>query len=59
MVVSYSKELYTRDPSMNYDGLANMTLEQIFGDMNTQPCKELSNDEISDALFHIDPKLRP
>jgi hypothetical protein len=51
--VSYFKSLYTRDPSVDCERLIELTPEQISEDMNTQLCKEFSNEEISDALFQI------
>jgi hypothetical protein len=59
MASSYFKELFTRDPSLQANGLVNLMQEKVTEQMNIDLCKEFIDDEISDALFQIGPLKVP
>jgi hypothetical protein len=59
MATSYFKELFTRDPNLNFDELLGLLQERVTGDMNDSLCKEFSEEEIGDALFQIGPLKAP
>jgi hypothetical protein len=55
MRTSYFKELFTRDPNLNYYELLNMLQVRVTTEMNEKLCREFSEEKISDALFQIGP----
>ncbi|KAK1610764.1 hypothetical protein QYE76_034437 [Lolium multiflorum] len=59
MATSYFKELFTRDPNLDYDELLNLLQAKVTNEMNDNPCKDFSEEEISDALFQIGPLKAP
>ncbi|KAM0908155.1 hypothetical protein ACQ4PT_015643 [Festuca glaucescens] len=59
MATSYFKELFTRDPNLDYDDLLNLLQAKVTNEMNDNLCKDFSEEEISDALFQIGPLKAP
>jgi hypothetical protein len=59
MATSYFKELFTRDPNLDYDELLNLLQAKVTNEMNDNLCKDFSEEEISDALFQIGPLKVP
>ena len=51
MATSDFQELFTWDHLLDVDILIDMTQEKVTADMNTELCKEFTEEEISDALF--------
>ena len=56
MATLYFKELFSRDPNLNYDELVNLLQERVTGAMNDDLCKDFSD---RDALFQIGPLKAP
>jgi hypothetical protein len=59
MADDFFKKLYTRDTDVFPDDLLEHIQKSINDDMNTQLCKDFTDDEISDALFQIGPLKAP
>jgi hypothetical protein len=59
MATSYFKFMYTRDPSIDHEGITDLVQHKVTQDMNELLCKDFSNEEISDALFQIGPIKAP
>jgi hypothetical protein len=59
MASSYFKELFTRDPFLQANGLVNLMQEKVTKQMNEDLCKQFTDAEISDALFQIGPLKVP
>jgi hypothetical protein len=59
MATSYFKELFTRDHSLNADALVDLIQEKVTLEMNTDLCKDFTDEEIGDALFQIGPLKAP
>jgi hypothetical protein len=49
MATSYFKELFTHDPSLNADALVDLIQEKVTPEMNTDLCKDFTDEEIGDA----------
>jgi hypothetical protein len=59
MATSYFKELFDRDPNINFGELLNLLQERVTPEMNQNLCKDFSEEEIGDALFQIGPLKAP
>ncbi|KAM0911782.1 hypothetical protein ACQ4PT_013257 [Festuca glaucescens] len=59
MARSYFQELFTCDPSLSADELLSLIQEKVTTKMNDDLCKDVTDDEISDAIFQIGPLKAP
>jgi hypothetical protein len=59
MATSYFKELFTRDPSLQSDGLVNLFQEKVTEQMNNELCRDFTDEEIGNVLFQIGPLKAP
>ena len=55
MAKEFFQSLYSRDDGVDSDSLTSIIEERVSEDMNTQLCKEFTDEEIGDALFQIGP----
>jgi len=55
MAEEFFRSLYSRDDGVDSDSLTSIIEERVSEDMNTQLCKEFTDEEIGDALFQIGP----
>lgn len=59
MAFDYFKVLYTVDNQVSPEPLLNLIQPNVTEQMNTNLCKEFTDDEIADALFQIGPIKTP
>lgn len=59
MAVQYFSNLFTADDSVVPDEIVNLFEAKVTDEMNSSLCKDLSAEEISNALFQIGPLKAP
>lgn len=55
LATTYFHELFTCDLSLNPNNLMAMTQEKVSPEMNENLCRDITDEEIGDALFQIGP----
>lgn len=53
LVADFFRNLYSQDPAVALDQLLQLVDMKVDAEMNDQPCREFSTQEISDALFQM------
>lgn len=59
MTISYFKEVFKADPSVDHSRVTRLFQERVTEQMNAELCKEFTDEEICDALFQIGPLKAP
>ena len=59
MASSFFKEVYTKDPTLDPEGVLSSILPKVTMEMNDALQKQFSEKEVSDALFQIGPLKAP
>jgi hypothetical protein len=59
MARDFFQQLYNVDPNVQPEGLLHLIQPKITEEMNKELCKEVSNEEVGDALFQMGPLKEP
>jgi hypothetical protein len=59
MARDFFQQLYNADPNVQPEGLLHLIQPKITEEMNKELCKEVSSEEVGDALFQMGPLKEP